>query len=144
MRTLWQPTLPEELRELVEPLLEGWRSIIPPWIECLTVDYDATPKENGVAGCVSQYGYRTASLVIFPAWLNETDYDREVAIVHELCHITTSPMYTIPENLLAQIPDAALRTTLTKAFEEAVEAVVCDLSIGYMRACYGEEEEEES
>ncbi len=127
MRFEWKADTPPEYRAAVEPLLKLWVWLLPNWLDVVFIEYE---HKSGSAGTITRDRYRNATLFLRPALLEEGDYEREVSLVHELCHFCQGPIQSVLERFLEEAPDDKFKADTA---EHAMEQVVSDLSHALVR-----------
>jgi len=128
VNTYWEPDIPNDLREIVEPILSRWGDLIPTWVQDFSVRYDS--EASATARTIVNHRGRWAIFVFTPSWLGTTSKERENALVHELIHINLEPMNCNVMRVLNDVlekgtPTYSLAETL---FVDGMEASVEDLA----------------
>jgi hypothetical protein len=119
----------QEQREAVEPLWNKVSYLLPTYIQCLNIRYNAHSENLAQTGVLPEY--RTVSLEIGPAWFAETEAERLVALRHEVLHTYIETLSVVFGDLLtAAVPDenAPLRQWGKEQWRRAEEGVISDLS----------------
>jgi len=89
---------PKDLKEVIEPLVNKWRPLIPSWCEYLGIVY--APKRDSVLSCGTVYRNRYATLYVTGAWFQEDQDEREIALIHEFTHILQSPFDDVANRIV--------------------------------------------
>lgn len=139
VRLLFKPGMPDEIREVLVPLLDKCSWVIPQWLDELKVAYSPGPTpdvEPGVLAAMEiQPEYRDAVLWIFGIWMQEPKDARERTIVHELTHLLAAPMQQMTDKLIETLckDNAVIRPWVEEQARQALEATVCDTAEALMR-----------
>lgn len=91
--------LPPQISKVVAPIIAKHKGLLPTW--CHTVHLVMT-NEPCRAACESKPEYRGAQIQIGPLFMNDPDEERENTIVHELIHVTLSPLDQLAYSLAPQ------------------------------------------
>lgn len=130
--------MPIEIRESVEPILDTYLFLIPPWVSRLYVDYWAVHEKgeqvNGSADTSPEY--RHAYLHVHASWLAQNPWERRHTILHELSHVLTllpgDWAFKMIERTYSEAEAPLLRATLTEELRFRVEAANEDLTLALM------------
>lgn len=124
----YDPTMPDEIRKAVSPLVEKWAWLAPSWVRSLCVSNDAAGEH--IARVESQVRYRRASVFVSPHWLEEGDEEREHYLVHELCHLFQSPLVDWVSRVIDRLADegSQLAQELHDRLAEHCEGTTTDLA----------------
>jgi hypothetical protein len=114
-----------DLREAVEPLIERWGWLLPPWLATLHIrpldGTDGDDNETLADMDIDHYRYREVTLRVSSRILLEKEEDQSKAIVHEYMHACLAPIFTVINKLELVSP---LPELLTEAEEQVVEDLV--------------------
>lgn len=129
----WDVTTPDDIRKVIEPILERWLWLVPSWCHELRVKFRNNPGDDEletVAKCEWHVQYRLAIITVEANWLTYTlAEDREKAIVHELVHVATGPLCDQFDQLLEHVaPPQKLGDWADARHGDALEGVVSDLT----------------
>lgn len=128
----WAKDVPDEYRDVLEPILEAWYALVPTWVQEFRVMWRGD--DNGAAlGAKVNYRNRWAFLYVGPSFLGEPVDEREVAVLHELCHVLTEPLSVVAERIADMLPDYE-RKAVAGFLEDALEATVEDIARSLRRA----------
>ncbi len=122
----------KDLREPLEAVINKYRILLPVWLQKLVVNMWDTPNDGEVANVHTMHEYRTATLNTNASWLSQSDYERELTIIHELLHICLDPMDVYPQNVFDQLleHDAPnYHATVKDEYRAKVEGVVQDMTV---------------
>ena len=92
----WDGNLPPEVKAAIAPLLAKHRALLPPWLEDLSVRYDASRTDRMAAQI--DYRNRWAVLIVTGEWLG--DYEREETFLHEVAHIIIEPFHAAVQRIV--------------------------------------------
>lgn len=127
MTVLWD-VMPPEVRKAAEKYVKKHSDLVPTWCHCLTLMYEVEGDENAVAACCAEFHYRQATIRLFPSFLDETEADRELTIVHELLHIPLDPLVSYARSVAERISDEHIRAHVLDELTCRMEGTVVDLS----------------
>ncbi len=102
----YKPTLPPDVRKLVEPHLAELEWLIPAWMQQVFITYSdgKAPQEdehNSVAMTTYvNHEYRWATITIYPDMVSSPEEGRREDIIHELIHLHTNPMADRANNVI--------------------------------------------
>jgi len=133
--TIWySPTLPPEIKTVLEPILRAYLHILPTWMHELIVRYDAAD-QNAATMNIDQE-YRRATLTVTGQWLLQFPGDREENIRHELSHILVGPLTEWTKDLIDRLAkdDERLSEWLKKEWQLILEGVTTDVQMALFRA----------
>lgn len=107
MRVEWSLEVPKETKRALNPLIMRYLDVLPPWCHTLKVlpaSMDDTrsgePLDYKMA-MVAEYQYRYAKMYVHNDWLVWSDYERELTVVHEFCHVINAPLIAFHDQLIA-------------------------------------------
>ena len=133
----WDGNLPPEVKAAIAPLLAKHSALLPPWLEDLSVRYDASRSDRMAAEI--NYHNRCATLIVTGEWL--ADHEREETFLHEVAHIVIEPFYAAVQRIVDDTlnPDGnkspaygLAQSVATDALEATVEDIA--RAFGRMRA----------
>jgi len=121
--------LPPEYKAAVEPLIAKWLWLAPSWVRTLDVHYDNSATE-AAAWVTTNFDYRRATIYLTGGWLYEEDPEREYMLVHELCHLFSSPLVNWFQRYINRTTEdeSLLAGELNDRLAEHVEGCTVDLS----------------
>lgn len=128
---VYDPTVPDEVRAAIDPILSRHTRIIPDWCFQLTINFsDGGHDGEYNASASPNFPYRRASLWFYAGWLLGTPAQRERDIVHELFHLVTAAdsdyVLRIIRECVKDKPE--LREHLITEYKEYLEGVVQDFA----------------
>lgn len=97
----YDPTMPDEIRKAVSPLVEKWAWLAPSWVR--TLDVSNETEGDYYARVTTNFDYRRASIFVAPQWLEESNEEREHYLVHEFCHLFQSPLVNWIQRLIDRL-----------------------------------------
>lgn len=95
--------VPDEVREVVEPLVEDWQHLVPGWVRELSIFWTHGDDPSSPCACSTDPEYRFARIYLFGGFLGGTPDEREGWFVHELIHLPLAPAVNIVEDLLDRL-----------------------------------------
>jgi hypothetical protein len=139
----YQRNVPQEVREIIDPIIGDFEWLIPSWCHVLLFKFSTSDdQEKGSqlsAACQAHtdVAYRRASIEIFPAFLVETAESRRRLIRHEVGHILLAPFhdFAIDEmDLWYQGEERKIqRAAMDHRLRHAMEQTVCDLAAALLK-----------
>ena len=119
----FEPDVPDEIKDFVEPILEKSKGFIPGWVEEFLIQYE--PRRDARMPMRVSYRARYAVLVMTGLALTETQSERENTLLHELVHILLAPLACVAESWEEALPEG-VKPIMRRAFDDAVESVTED------------------
>lgn len=99
-------SVPDEFKEGIRADIAILVKLCPGWVSRLYVTWKETPpNERCTAEMRADYKYRNAQLLIYPAWITESAFDKRKTIVHEAAHILNAPMHECFGSMLQELFD---------------------------------------
>jgi hypothetical protein len=89
----WNPLVPKEMREAIEPVIERYLWLVPEWCYQLHIEYWDTETDkdgkstSGFASITVNDEYRRAALEVYSSWFDGDERDRRYYIIHEFVHL---------------------------------------------------------
>ena len=129
----YEKDFPEEVKAIIDPLINEWKTLLPPWCQELIVKYDPTRASNMAV----QVNYRTRWAVLYVpgVWLKLDPTERVAAMLHEFAHILlrplTSPIERIIEDTLEE--KTTIRELADSMYCDGEEAAVEDIAHAILR-----------
>lgn len=128
--------MPDEVIDTCKTELTCYEDLVPSWCEEVRVYFDALGAEpTSDVGNVSSayietnYAYRFASLYICPPFLLEEKSERTKKVIHELCHIVSSPVIQYTRDIAIIVSkDDIVSELVTRESSEKIESMTEDLS----------------
>lgn len=126
--------VPAEIRSAIEPHLTKWTGILPGWCAEILVRWNDTRTDSALRTDV-RVEYRDAIIEVCPGWLEMPEANRELCVVHELCHVIAGPLVNFARDTIRNVTDegTALRGVLESECEKAFEGVVEDTARSFIR-----------
>ena len=91
------PGVQPDVAAILEPLLDRYAKLIPPWCQRVFVRFDDSDSSgNNTSELATTYTsktYRWATIRFHGAFLSDSEQERRVDVVHEILHISLSPAY---------------------------------------------------
>lgn len=120
--------MPREVREVVEPLIEQYEYLLPSWLRSLSISYGDSKVEGSVAEILTDTAYLQAKLKLTKNFLDDTVLNRERTIVHELLHVTITPVQDWMRYIVQQyVVEQDVEQILKHFDEQIIESVVQNL-----------------
>lgn len=132
MKVVWE-NVPLEVRAALEPLLDKWLWILPPWCQEFRVDYKGG--QDATMSVTVSYRNRWAVLHATGLWLGEKEQYREVSVIHELVHVLLEPMVSAVARVIEDTTPAGtpLRNLADSVFSDGMEASTEDMARALQR-----------
>lgn len=121
----WDPEFPPELKSALEPLVEKWTWILPPWVHELVLRYKSEGKVT--ASTHGYYKYRWQKVEFDTAFIMEEPIARERSVIHEFLHICFREQHDALDILLNHVPEET-KSLANDFLIAATEGVVQDLA----------------
>lgn len=122
----WSDTVPDEVRQATEPLLDPLTSWLPAWVHELIVRWD--PDGPDVAYASSDPGARRATVTIAPRFLQYDEGDRVDVLRHEFVHFLLHPLTSWTKRLVGSHMPDELQEWMLEEWQERLEGVTCDIT----------------
>lgn len=135
IRIEYAPDVPSEYRDGLEPLINKWIHVLPSWVRRLRVDFSGDTG-SVMSTCVYEE-YRKLVLMVHPPFLNVSQEDRELTVVHEFAHAIIAPVNEYTKRLIDDLTGGegeVLYERCRKEFIDRMESSVEDMAwalIGY-------------
>jgi hypothetical protein len=128
VEVIWRE-MPEEVRAVVEPLLEKHLHRVPSWCNTLAVTSGSSSEARVVATVEADYEYRQARISFTPLFLSENKKNRESTIVHELAHLPLAPIRDwVLDTIKALLTDETMQQYLFAQYHKLEEGAVQDIT----------------
>lgn len=118
---------PPEIREVVEPHVDEFSRLVPPWMPDLIVRWQTQDGDEALQVMVNHV-HRFMVVYVSPAWLNEGSEARRRAWAHEMIHAHLEPMWDYLKGLVRTYTPEVGRAFLEEQGEDHIERAVTDLS----------------
>jgi len=127
MKVEFRNHVPKEFQLAIEPIIERWKWLLPPWLHLLVVT--ASSDQEPSLSITVDYEYRWAYLYIHPGWIGGSDEMRERNLVHELMHIHLARIHNMIDDLANRTMEegSAFRQWAENEWDKCFEATVTDL-----------------
>ena len=89
LRIEYDDGMPPEVRSALDPLIEKWKHIVPAWCQRIWCSWSEDNEQK--CQITVREDQRDALLSVHPNWMT-LPHEREVTIIHELCHFYNSPL----------------------------------------------------
>ena len=123
----WVDDWPPEVLAAVQPFEEMIIGMLPRWIHRLYIRWDAADGDN-VASTRAMSRNRWATMHICPQFLNDSEDERRVTLLHEVAHIYFDRMGDAFRQAVKQLGDDGARKIANQWFYDAEEEAVSDLA----------------
>ncbi len=137
----YSETIPAEVLPAIKDKLSKYESLIPGWVQEVRVYWNgASSGDKVISGEASgDVAYRWARIVLCPAFLDETQSDREDTAIHELTHIILAPLTNFYAQILHYLDDQPdkVRDFIDAQMSERVEGVTVDLTTALLKTIRG-------
>ena len=130
----WSPDVPEEIKDVLAPIVMSQLDLIPTWIHTLVIKWDATDENS--AHISTDPEYRISRMTVTGNWI-EADIDERVDLIrHEFCHISIHPISNWARDLIFRLvpDDEIFRDWLLKEHRLLLEGAICDIELMLRRA----------
>ncbi len=117
---------PDDVRGIVNPVLQDWIHLIPGWVRILYVRFESDGGKT-TASIHMSYENRWATLKVRPDWLEDTPKERARDLVHEIAHLHTQPMNVVFMDVIQGL-DKQFKDFAYERWKEAWEGTVEDLA----------------
>lgn len=132
MRIEWDNNVPAEVRGAVEPLIDRYLWLLPPWVEQLGLFWREGDGDASAATTHWNHKYRWGRIVFHPIFLTGDEASRELWVIHELLHLTTGEMVLFVDNMLDRLRESVepewAADTLDEVWTGYVESATEDLA----------------
>ena len=124
----WRDSVPAEVRQAAEPIIDKWKHRLPHWL--LEVCVYFTGNDGNNCSITTEYEYRRAALFIHLGWLHGTERDREEDLVHEFAHVFLARPKATIDSLIDRLleKDPVFQSWARDEIRRAVEGTVCDIT----------------
>lgn len=119
----WEPDIPDEIKEAIDPFLTEFLWLLPPWLQSLTLGYRCRQTDDAAITTVNK-SYRWAVVTIGSPYLLYNNEERRDAIIHEILHMVQAPLQHVVERLLKGDEESFEY----KTYRDALECVITDLA----------------
>jgi hypothetical protein len=128
-RFRFRPNTPNEVVGAIASHLERWAFLVPAWCREVNIVWNDREADTGALSVAVYYEYRNADIEVLPNFLTNSE-GRERHVVHELIHLSLSPLTTTAEAmrdaLVKKVPD--VEDWATEMIRQGEESVTCDLA----------------
>jgi len=121
---------PDDRIEAVREAFEGCRNCVPIWLHRLNFYFKSEyHEENVMMQCSVDHEYRQAHIRIYLGWFENPDRQRCEHLLHELLHISFSPVANLFDRLLdLGGHEGPIREHLREEFRQRMEGCMEDMS----------------
>src|SRR6266498_1196706 len=131
-KLVFSENIPKEILQEVKDKLTKFEDIIPGWASDIRVYWrgDSSGDKPASGEATGDLSYRTGTIIICPAFLDEKDVDRDDTAAHEMVHILISPLVNFYHQILHYLPeqDEKVKAFIEEQFSEKVEGVTVDVT----------------
>jgi hypothetical protein len=109
--------------------------IIPHWLQKINIDVIHTDDGSLIASACVRERYREADINVCPLWFTKAAADKTDAVIHELLHLHTNPLYDFAKNAMRQFSNGENEKAMDVVFmemESYLERQVQDLTFAIM------------
>lgn len=130
----YSQSIPDEVLDVLKPLVEKWKYLIPTWCHVCYVNFIVDGNDEFVASntngtCSTSEKYRSAYIDIYPQFISDDKESREVTILHEILHISLDYIYEYGRKVIdAALDDCGYKDQTMQEYEDRLECVVVDLT----------------
>lgn len=124
----WAPELPPEIKSVVEPYIEEFKHMLPPWLSLFTIQYG---RDNGTARNATKEEYRSSYVTFEAGFLDQPEWKRRADVLHEILHIVTDPLYTQAwdlKNLATEEAGKPVKEYIDEQLRLSLERTITDLT----------------
>lgn len=139
---IYSEQIPKEILPAIKETLNKYEFLVPNWMQYVKVSWNGAPPDKGTsAQAVADYSYRWGHIFVCPAFLSESDIERDDTLVHELIHLTLNPLQSFYEHLLKYLDAQPERVQnfMDEQFGEKLETVTVDLADIILKMTKGED-----
>lgn len=133
---VWNPLISETHKTEIEKYLKPYLFLVPKWCQKLTISLYTSEGDANIQTGIN-YEYRNAYMQFFSGWLLEQDSKKQMDVVHDLYHITTSVYVDWAENTIKTLcPDNEAEKFNKVLLEESrmrCESMTQDLAFTIMK-----------
>jgi hypothetical protein len=111
--------------------LDPFQWVIPQWLRTLHILIEGSQKLSSVATTTVDEQYREACIKFRPTWFTMTPDEKQDAVLHELMHIHTNPMFDYATNAIERYSSEAEdkhKDIVTDELRTYLERVTQDLT----------------
>jgi len=116
--------LPDSDAKIIRSICKKYQKVVPAWVTRIKFSFDENMATDTVAEVSVRPDYLNASIFIGPRWRDLKPWHQKEVIVHELCHLHTSPVWKVGHDLTAELKDplkSFVITEMSVALEAATE-----------------------
>jgi hypothetical protein len=126
---------PDIVKPEVQKRIFPFEYLIPAWCSHVWIGWHEGDRDNqsSVADVTAHYDYRWASINIYASWLHQSEAFKTESLVHELMHISLSPLVDYSrETLKSLLPESEaplFRASVIEQVRVHCESVTQDLTL---------------